>query len=108
MLTAAAHLGVDARATVAIGDSENDALAGRAAGMATLTVPYGYNHGKAVQTVKSDGIVSSLLDAAQGDRRNAGAPNLHRLNSLILMFLNKKRSLSSIDRGAWPWRRWSR
>jgi len=24
------------------------------------------------------------------------------------MFLNKKRSLSSIDRGAWPWRRWSR
>jgi len=24
------------------------------------------------------------------------------------MFLNKKRSLSTIDRGAWPWRRWSR
>ena len=36
-----------------------------AAGMATLTVPYGYNHGQAVQTIKSDGIVASLLDAAK-------------------------------------------
>jgi phosphoglycolate phosphatase len=33
--------------------------------MATLTVPYGYNHGQAVQTIKSDGIVASLLDAAK-------------------------------------------
>jgi phosphoglycolate phosphatase len=65
MLTAAAQLGVEAQATVAIGDSENDALAGRAAGMATLTVPYGYNHGQAIQTIKSDGIVASLLDAAK-------------------------------------------
>lgn len=65
MLTAAAQLHVDASATVAIGDSENDALAGRAAGMATLTVPYGYNHGQAIQTIKSDGIVASLLDAAK-------------------------------------------
>jgi phosphoglycolate phosphatase len=65
MLTAAAQLGVDPQATVAIGDSENDALAGRAAGMATLTVPYGYNHGQAIQTIKSDGIVASLLDAAK-------------------------------------------
>ncbi|MGF6938750.1 phosphoglycolate phosphatase [Paraburkholderia sp. UCT70] len=64
MLTAAAQLGVEPSATVAIGDSENDALAGRAAGMATLTVPYGYNHGQAIQTIKSDGIVASLLDAA--------------------------------------------
>ena len=65
MLTAAAQLGVEPQATVAIGDSENDALAGRAAGMATLTVPYGYNHGQAIQTIKSDGIVASLLDAAK-------------------------------------------
>jgi phosphoglycolate phosphatase len=65
MLTAAAQLNVDPTATVAIGDSENDALAGRAAGMATLTVPYGYNHGQAIQTIKSDGIVASLLDAAK-------------------------------------------
>lgn len=50
---------------VAIGDSENDAKAARAAGMRVLTVPYGYNHGQAIQAVDSDGIVSSLLEAAQ-------------------------------------------
>jgi phosphoglycolate phosphatase len=65
MLTACAQLQVATAAAVAIGDSENDALAGRAAGMATLSVPYGYNHGQAVQTIKSDGIVASLLDAAK-------------------------------------------
>ena len=65
MLSACETLHVAPQATVAIGDSENDALAGRAAGMATLTLPYGYNHGLAVQTIKSDGIVASLLEAAK-------------------------------------------
>ncbi|MEX3526562.1 MAG: phosphoglycolate phosphatase [Burkholderia sp.] len=65
MLTACQRLGVEPALAVAIGDSENDALAGRAAGLATLTVPYGYNHGKAIQTINSDGIVDSLLVAAQ-------------------------------------------
>jgi phosphoglycolate phosphatase len=64
MLTACERLDVEPREAVAVGDSENDALAGRAAGLATLTVPYGYNHGKPVQSVKSDGIVSSLRTAA--------------------------------------------
>jgi phosphoglycolate phosphatase len=49
---------------VAIGDSSNDAEAARAAGCFVLTVPYGYNHGRPVQEINSDGIVSSLLDAA--------------------------------------------
>ncbi|WP_322106950.1 phosphoglycolate phosphatase [Paraburkholderia sp. J41] len=65
MLTACERLGVAPAATVAIGDSENDAIAGRAAGMATLTVPYGYNHGQPVQKIESDGIVATLLDAAK-------------------------------------------
>jgi phosphoglycolate phosphatase len=65
MLAACDAMQVPPQATVAIGDSENDALAGRAAGMATLTLPYGYNHGQAVQTIKSDGIVASLLEAAK-------------------------------------------
>ena len=64
MLTACAQLGVKPEVAVAIGDSENDAIAGRAAGMATLTVPYGYNHGQPVQKIRSDGIVATLLDAA--------------------------------------------
>ena len=50
---------------VAIGDSSNDAQAARAAGCRVLTVPYGYNHGQAIQDVDSDGIVSTLLEAAQ-------------------------------------------
>lgn len=50
---------------VAIGDSSNDAKAARAAGCPVLTVPYGYNHGEAVQTIESDGIVETLLAAAQ-------------------------------------------
>lgn len=49
---------------VAIGDSSNDAEAARAAGCFVLSVPYGYNHGKPVQTINSDGIVDTLLDAA--------------------------------------------
>lgn len=49
---------------VAIGDSSNDAQAARAAGCRVLNVPYGYNHGQPIQDVDSDGIVSTLLDAA--------------------------------------------
>lgn len=57
--------GMDPAEVVAIGDSSNDAEAARAAGCFVLTVPYGYNHGKPVQTINSDGIVDSLLDAAR-------------------------------------------
>jgi phosphoglycolate phosphatase len=49
---------------VAIGDSSNDAEAARAAGCFVLTVPYGYNHGRPVHEINSDGIVTSLLAAA--------------------------------------------
>ena len=49
---------------VAIGDSSNDAEAARAAGCFVLTVPYGYNHGRAIHETDSDGIVSSLVEAA--------------------------------------------
>ncbi|WP_261547279.1 phosphoglycolate phosphatase [Burkholderia multivorans] len=77
MLAACDALGVAPHVSVAIGDSENDALAGRAAGMATLTVPYGYNHGKPIQTINSDGIVDSLLVAARAIvAHNAGQPTV--------------------------------
>ena len=49
---------------LAIGDSSNDAKAARAAACPVLLVPYGYNHGEAIQNVESDGIVTSLLEAA--------------------------------------------
>jgi len=50
---------------IAIGDSSNDAAAARAAGCPVLHVPYGYNHGEPIQTVDTDGIVNTLLDAAR-------------------------------------------
>lgn len=65
MVTACQALGVTPDQAVAIGDSENDVAAARAAGVASLTVPYGYNHGKPVQTLGTDAIVATLLDAAR-------------------------------------------
>jgi phosphoglycolate phosphatase len=56
---------VEPARVVAIGDSSNDAEAARAAGCFVLSVPYGYNHGKPVQSINSDGIVDSLLEAAK-------------------------------------------
>ena len=65
MLGACAALDLPPSQVVAIGDSSNDAESARAAGCFVLTVPYGYNHGMPVQTIDSDGIVNSLLDAAK-------------------------------------------
>jgi phosphoglycolate phosphatase len=64
MLGACAALDLPPSSVVAIGDSSNDAEAARAAGCFVLTVPYGYNHGRPVQEINSDGIVSSLFEAA--------------------------------------------
>jgi phosphoglycolate phosphatase len=64
MLGACAALDLPPSSVVAIGDSSNDAESARAAGCYVLTVPYGYNHGRPIQEINSDGIVSSLLEAA--------------------------------------------
>lgn len=62
--TVCADFGLAPAQVVAIGDSSNDAQAARAAGCPVLTVPYGYNHGEAIHKTDSDGIVATLLDAA--------------------------------------------
>ena len=64
MLTVCNDFDLQPEQVVAIGDSSNDSEAARAAGCRVLTVPYGYNHGQPVQTIDTDGIVESLLDAA--------------------------------------------
>jgi phosphoglycolate phosphatase len=64
LLHAARHFGVVPAEVVAIGDSINDALAARAAGMRVLAVPYGYNEGRDVALLDVDGIVGSLREAA--------------------------------------------
>ena len=64
LLQVCTDFGLQPAQVVAIGDSSNDAQAARAAGCKVLTVPYGYNHGQSIQDVDSDGIVSTLLEAA--------------------------------------------
>jgi phosphoglycolate phosphatase len=65
LLQVCAHFGLAPAQVVAIGDSSNDAQAARAAGCPVLLLPYGYNHGESVQNVESDGIVPTLMHAAQ-------------------------------------------
>ncbi len=64
MREACRALAVEPSQAVAIGDSENDALAAGAAGLWSLALPYGYNHGLPVQNIPADGIVENLLEAA--------------------------------------------
>ena len=48
-----------------IGDSHNDSQAARAAETVCWLLPYGYNEGKPVTDTPCDGIVQTLLEAAQ-------------------------------------------
>jgi phosphoglycolate phosphatase len=65
LLQVCTDFGLSPAQVLALGDSANDAQAARAAGCPVLIVPYGYNHGEAVQNIDSDGIVPTLLVAAQ-------------------------------------------
>lgn len=65
LLQVCEDFGLTPAQVVAIGDSSNDAQAARAAGCRVLNVPYGYNHGESIHDVDSDGIVSTLIEAAQ-------------------------------------------
>lgn len=64
MLHVAQRFGLAPARIVAIGDSVNDALAARAAGMPVMAVPYGYNEGGDVRALDVDAIVDSLYEAA--------------------------------------------
>ncbi|TVP49304.1 MAG: phosphoglycolate phosphatase [Halomonas sp.] len=43
-----------------VGDSRHDMAAGKAAGFATLALPYGYNHGEPIELSKPDVVLPSL------------------------------------------------
>jgi len=64
MLHACQLLGVAASDATVIGDSENDALAARAAGCRVIIVETGYNEGKSLADLDADAIVPTLLHAA--------------------------------------------
>ena len=65
MLRACQLLGVAASVANVIGDSENDALAARAAGCRVIIVETGYNEGKSLVDLDADAIVPTLLHAAR-------------------------------------------
>ena len=64
LLYACERFGIPAAETLMIGDSVNDALAARAAGMPVFIVPYGYNEGRDVRALDVDAIVESLNEAS--------------------------------------------
>jgi len=55
-------LGSLPRHTLMIGDSSNDAAAGRDAGCPVLLVTYGYNHGEPIRAVQADGFLDSMAE----------------------------------------------
>ena len=63
LLHSAKFFGVPIDKMLMIGDSLNDALAARAAGCPVFCVPYGYNHGKPVDGLDVDAVISDLSAA---------------------------------------------
>lgn len=55
-------LGVAREEALMVGDSSNDALCARRAGIPVLLMTYGYNEGVPVDSVDCDGLLSSLLE----------------------------------------------
>lgn len=53
-------LGTAPAHTLMVGDSQNDALAARAAGCPVVLMTYGYNHGEPVRGVDADGYLDRL------------------------------------------------
>ncbi len=63
-------LGVALGRALMIGDSANDALAARGAGIPVLLVTYGYSEGMPVDSIECDGLLSSAIDALPRIRRS--------------------------------------
>jgi phosphoglycolate phosphatase len=55
-------LNVDPQQTLMVGDSLNDVLAARAAGLPVVCVPYGYNEGRDPRGLSCDAFIESLAD----------------------------------------------
>jgi phosphoglycolate phosphatase len=57
-------LGTPAAHTLMVGDSQNDAMAARAAGCPVALVTYGYNHGQPIASAPHDWLLDSLAELA--------------------------------------------
>ncbi len=56
------HFGIAASETLVVGDSANDILAARAAGLAVVCLSYGYNHGNDIRDSEPDAVIDSLTE----------------------------------------------
>jgi phosphoglycolate phosphatase len=65
LIVACERFGLRPEQVLAIGDSANDALAARRAGVPVFAVPYGYNEGRGVESLDVDAIVVSLEAAVR-------------------------------------------
>ena len=54
---------------IMVGDSRHDIAAGKAAGFATLALPYGYNHGEPIELSQPDLVLSSLAELLMSARQ---------------------------------------
>ena len=62
---ACAQLGVACELALVVGDSANDADAGRAAGCRVVCVPYGYREGQPLDSLDCDAVVDDVRAAAE-------------------------------------------
>ncbi|MGH8569469.1 MAG: HAD-IA family hydrolase, partial [Gammaproteobacteria bacterium] len=62
LLYATQNLGVSAEDSLMVGDSINDVLAARAAGMPVIGVCYGYNYGEDIAEAHPDYVLDSLAE----------------------------------------------
>jgi len=60
LLHAADHFGVSPINGLMVGDSVNDIDAAQAAGLQSLAVSYGYNHGKDIREARPDAVIDNL------------------------------------------------
>ncbi len=61
-LHALEHFGAKTTETLVVGDSANDILAARAAGLAVICLSYGYNHGNDIRDSAPDAVIDSLTE----------------------------------------------
>ena len=62
LLKACEATGAEVNETIMIGDSVNDLIAARRAGMTAVCVSYGYNHGENIAESNPDMLIDSLLE----------------------------------------------
>ncbi len=64
--------GITAEHSLFVGDSRNDILAARAAGVRSVALTYGYNHGEDIRLQQPDLVIDNLMELLEGDITDMG------------------------------------